>query len=246
MPKNNDVNNFIYHQQGAFLPGVKFPSGFLGNAGSGNVDLYTCPAGKRASVSYISCFNSAGTTTTIQPEIYVSGTYYKIGNTSTVATTAQGNLLVGKQAIILEAGEKISVNTSQAGMNFWANIVEFDNTAPIKTGKILTLSNGNNTLYTCPAGKKAVTLDFDLCVNYELQKFLYFNNSGGSRTITWYAVPNGSSPGTSNTMGNETVNSGLAAARKIGAVMLNAGDFIVVNTTAGTATQTAWVNVMEL
>lgn len=245
MPNQNDVNNLIYHPEGVYLPGVKFPSAFVSNAGSSNVDMYTCPAGKRACVSYIIGYNTAGTTTTIFPVLYVSGTYYRIGGAGNAATTAQTQVLVTNQAIILEAGERIGVNTTQAGMNLWANIVEFDNTAPIKSSKVVNMSNGNNTVYTCPSGKKAITLDQWFKTNFTLKKFFYFNNSGNSASLTWYGVPNGGSPGSTNQIGTETVTTGSASARLIGGLILSAGDSIVVNTNVGTGTQTAWINVME-
>lgn len=250
MPNNNDVNNLIYHPQGVYLPGFKFPAGFVSNAGSGNVDIYTCPAGKRAFITYIIGYNTAGTTTTFYPIIYVSGTYYRIGGQANAATTAQGQVMNTSAPtavwLMLEAGERIGVNTTQAGMNFWANIVEFDTTAPIKTSKVVSLANGNNTIYTCPVGKKAVLMDQWMALNFTLKKVFYFNNSVSSANIVWYAVPNGGSPGSTNQLATETVSTATVSSRLGGGVMLNAGDFIVCNTNVATATQTGWVNVWEL
>lgn len=250
MPNQNDVNNLIYEPQGVYLPGVKFPAAFVSNAGSGNVDMYTCPAGKRACVTYITGYNNAGTTTTMYPILYVSGTYYRIGGAGNAATLSQGQVMnlsaPTSVSIILEAGEKIGVNSTQAGMNLWANIVEFDNTAPIRSSKVVSLSNGNNTIYTCPTGKKAILLDPWITVNFTLKKVFYFNNSGSSANIIWYAVPNGGSPGSTNQLATETVNSTTVSSRLGGGVMLNAGDSIVCNTNVASATQTAWVNVVEL
>jgi hypothetical protein len=250
MPNNNDVNNLIYHPQGVYFPGVKFPAGFVSNAGSGNIDIYTCPAGRRACITYIIGYNNAGTTTTFYPVIYVGGTYYRIGGQANAATTAQGQVMNTSAPtavlIMLEAGERIGVNTTQAGMNFWANIVEFDSTAPIKSSKVVSLANGNNTIYTCPVGKKAVLIDQWMALNFTLKKVYYFNNSASSANIIWYAVPNGGSPGSTNQIATETVSSGAVSARLGGGWMLNAGDSVVCNTNVATATQTAWVNVLEL
>lgn len=246
MPNINDVNNLIYHQEGVFLPSVKFPSAFVGNASSGNVDLYTCPSGKRAMVNYITLYNTAGTSTTVFPQIYVSGTYYKISGSGSVSASTTGALMNNNKAIILEGGERISVNTTQAGMNVWANIVEFDNTAAIKTSKILNPSSGTTTVYTCPAGKNAFNIDISFTANYSQYKCFYFNNTGSSASTTWYCVPSGGSAGTNNIIGTETVNSGANQIRNFGSAILTPGDFFAFNTTIGTAGQIAWVNVWEL
>lgn len=249
MPNNNDVNNLILEPQGVWLPGLKFPSGFVSNAGSGNVDIYTCPTGKRAIITYIYAYNTAGTTTTMYPVIYVSGTYYRIGGSANVATLSNGQVLnlsaPTSSWIILEAGEKIGVNTTQAGLNLYANVMEFDNTAPLKTSKVVSMGNGNNTIYTCPAGKKALILDQWVGINLSMKKLYYFNNSGLSNAITWYAVPSGGSTGSTNQLATETVNNATLSVRQGGGWMLNAGDFLVCNTPTGTATQTGWINVWE-
>ncbi len=250
MPNNNDVNNLILEPQGVYLPGLKFPSAFVSGAGSGNIDMYTCPTGKRAIVTYIIAYNTAGTSTTIFPNLNVSGTYYRIGGAGSVAAGGNGQVLnlsaPTSSVIILEAGEKIGVNTTQAGCNLFANIMEFDNTAPLKTSKVVSMGNGNNTIYTCPAGKKAVILDQWVALNLSLKKLYYFNNSGSSNSIVWYAVPNGGSTGATNQLQTETVSNATLSVRQGGGWMLNAGDFLVCNTPTGTATQTGWVNVWEL
>jgi hypothetical protein len=124
--------------------------------------------------------------------------------------------------------------------------MEFDNTAPLKTSKVVSMGNGNNTIYTCPAGKKAVILDQWVALNLSLKKLYYFNNSGSSNSIVWYAVPNGGSTGATNQLQTETVSNATLSVRQGGGWMLNAGDFLVCNTPIGTATQTGWVNVWEL
>jgi hypothetical protein len=229
MPNINDINNILFTQQGAFLPGTKFVSAFVSNAGSGNVDLYTCPSGKRAMVNLVTVFNTAGTSTNVYPAIYVSGTYYKFGSTLANGSNAIGTIVSSIRSIILEAGERLAINTSQAGINVWPNIVEFDNTVGIKTAKVLNPSSGNNTLYTSAA------------------KFQYFNNSGGAAVTAWYSVPFGGSAGSSNVIGTEaSLSSGSNQLRLFGSCVLTPGDFIVFNTSTGTAGQIAWANVWEV
>jgi hypothetical protein len=247
MPNINDINNILFTQQGAFLPGTKFVSAFVSNAGSGNVDLYTCPSGKRAMVNLVTVFNTAGTSTNVYPAIYVSGTYYKFGSTLANGSNAIGTIVSSIRSIILEAGERLAINTSQAGINVWPNIVEFDNTVGIKTAKVLNPSSGNNTLYTCPSGKNAYFLDTRFLANNSAAKFQYFNNSGGAAVTAWYSVPFGGSAGSSNVIGTEaSLSSGSNQLRLFGSCVLTPGDFIVFNTSTGTAGQIAWANVWEV
>src|SRR3990167_3121374 len=93
MPNQNEANNLIYEPQGVYLPGVKFPAAFVSNAGSGNVDMYTCPTGKRACVTYITGYNNAGTPAQMFPVLYVSCTYYRIGRAGNAATLSQGQVM---------------------------------------------------------------------------------------------------------------------------------------------------------
>lgn len=220
-------------------------------AASGTVDWYTCPAGKRAAVLQINYCSPSGSASVI-PMLKSGGNYYNLNATQTASAigVAAGGIV---NLIILEAGESISTNQSTSSINVWISIMEFDSDIPFKTAKLLSLSSGNNTLYTCPAGKSAIFM-FSSTSPIATQSSLtmvtnYWNNSGGSRSISLHHVPNGGSPGTSNMLlptTPQSVTNGSFLTGQYASNCMNAGDTIVINTDAATATQFAWVNVMEL
>lgn len=233
------------------LSGLAFKP-FAGNpAASGTVDWYTCPAGKRAAVMQITCCSPGGSTT-VTPMLKSGGNYYNLNagyTVSAIGTTAGGitNL------IILEAGESIATNQSTTNINVWGSVLEYDSDIPFKTAKLLSLANGANTLYTCPTGKSAIfcfsnlspitpQAGLTLAINY-------WNNSGGTRSISLYHVPNGGSAGTSNMLLSTTpqsVTNTSFVTNQLASNCMNAGDFLQINTDAATATQFAWVTVMEI
>ena len=175
------------------LSGLAFKP-FAGNsAASGTVDWYTCPVGKRAAVIQITACSPAGSTT-VTPQLKSGGVYYNLNTAYTVSAigTVAGGI---QQLIILEAGESISTVQSTTGINVWGSVLEFDSITSFKTVKLLSLSAGANILYTCPAGKTATfcfsNLSPVIASNGTSTGITYWNNSGGTRTVSVYHVPNG-------------------------------------------------------
>lgn len=234
---------------GCTLTGVAFKSVTQLNLSSGQTDVYTCPSNKRAFV--LQKIIAVPSATTAYDSIKVSGTYYQITISSSTVNSFNSGANNGS-SIILEAAEILSTNTNVNGCNIWWTIIEFDNTCPLKTVKLLSLSSGANTVYTVPAAKSAFVL---ASVGTGVTPILtgygaihYANTSGGTRTVSANAVPSGGSVGSTNllapavTVANNNIN---ASAGIICPGTLNTGDFLNLNTDAATATQIAWVNVIE-
>lgn len=234
------------------LSGANFVSAAGRSAASGTVDWYTCPAGKRAAILAFSYCTSTGTAT-ITPMFKSGGNYYNMSTAQTVNTLGVATAGVVNQ-IVLDTGETFSTNQSTNTVNAFISILEFDSDIPLKTIKLLSLSSGNNTLYTCPAGKTAICCSSNLSGGIQStllssnKAINYWNNSGGSRSVGFYHVPNGGSPGSTNQL--LQTNPGTVSAGSFSNTIMmnamNAGDFLVVSTDAATATQWAWVTVMEL
>lgn len=240
---NNSNNGYLVLGPVA-CPKGKGVRGSIENIGSGDIDVYTVPSGRKAIITGSTAYNTAGTTTTLFHQIKVGGTYYRISSNSTVNTITGTNIVLPN--IVLEAAEVYAINTSQAGLNLALRIIEFDQSSPLKSPKILTLSNGNNTLYTCPSGKTAMMIASNVEIGDGGASHNYVNNSGAAKTITWNAVPSGGSPGSTNQVSASTsVNDDTRNAVSNGPVSMEPGDFIVINTSAGDATQTAWTNLIE-
>lgn len=232
---------------GVPLQNIKFPSGQLANAGSGDIDAYTCPTNRRAMILSVQAYNTAGTTTNWHPQVKISGTYYQLQVDSAIGTLGQATLSSSSINYILDPNEIFSIHTSQSGLNLILRIVEFDNTSNIKSSKLTTLASGNNTVYTCPANKTAMLLSGELIPLYATSatQACYMNNSGGSRNIIWYVVPSGQSVGSTYQFITTTAVGSNTRSNLTLMASLNTGDFIVINTNANTATQMAWVNVLE-
>jgi hypothetical protein len=251
MATNNPINNLIFSPNGGIsITGSKFIKAFGFQLTATTTDLYTVPSGKRAIIypSYGANANTSGPFSIgYTAKIKSGGNYYNI---SASGSSSQNALMtVPSSPIILEAGESCSVTTtSNTGMNYGYPVLEFDNTIPLKTAKLLTVINGNNTVYTCPANTKAFILDSNCGIGtvLGLAQLYYSNLSGGSITRQWYLVNSGGSPGTTNST-SLSASIGNAAIDVAGATSacLNAGDTIVINTSASTATQMPWVNIME-
>jgi hypothetical protein len=105
------------------------------------------------------------------------------------------------------------------------------------------MANGNNTLYTVPAGKTA----FMVMSYFSFQAQLFFsNNSTASRNYRAYVVPNGGSAGTTNLSLQTTAFADKLCTGYNSTHNLQAGDSIVVDTNNSTAGQHAWVFVIEI
>lgn len=223
-----------------------FPSIFQSTIGSGNVDIFTCPAGKRAAIYSVVAFNTAGTSTTWSMALKVGATYYRMSINSTTGTLAATSV-IASPSIILEPGETFSIVTTQAGLNVWSRVLLFDVNNGLKTVKLIGPTTGNNTVYTVPAGKTAFLLGRNLDINENAGAGGAVMASSGAvgTTLDWKLVPSAGSPGTSNSFITSSI-----AANSINAAgspkSMNSGDFMSVAVGTGDAAQVVWVNVMEI
>jgi hypothetical protein len=229
----------------AGLVGVTYDRFYVGNAGSGDVSLYTVPANKRALVQ-MEAFNTAGTTTTWSPEVQIAGAgaFYHISPAISTTTATQGTFNAG---MVFEAGDVVAINTSQAGLNAFGSVILFSNTSTLKSIRLASTSwtNGNNTIYTCPS--TALVAGFSPFFNSSSSAPLnYVNQSGSAATIAWSLVESGSSVATANKLANNQ-NATVANNASAGGTTnfyLQTNDFLSLNTNQ-TAQQIAWVNVFE-
>ncbi len=239
---NNVINGVGFISgYGPLIRGAKFVNGFSGST-SGTVDIYTCPSGKKAFLTWIyGAGASPGMTGSLN--IKVSGTYYPLTPLNTLLGTA-ARLFIGQ---VINAGESFSVIVnSNPGGNLWVRVMEMDISTPLYTARLLSLSAGNNTLLTVDSGSTAIAIDSSGGVYVNASGGLYKNISGASRNINIYHVPNGESPGTGNQYLQNTAVANNANANVSNPISMNAGDSIVINTDAATATQWAYITYYEI
>ena len=234
------VLNFGVSVQGLTTTGINVA------AGSGDVDVFTVPAGKRA-LCVFNYFNSAGTTTTIFSEVKIGGVYYRANTNSTVGTLT--NSSSGYLGIVLEAGDSFAQNCSQAGMNFFGTAFVFPNTNGLKTVRVTTgLQTGDNTIYTCPVGKTAsISLSNNQITGSSSSALApaLFNTSGGTLSFFFNIVKFGDAPSTANKAFPTTVVLNNNAVTGSSNFTLNAGDYISVNS-SGPHQGLVWLTIQEI
>lgn len=254
MVTQNSVDNYLLAFPGGIcLPNVKYSRVNFIAGTTGNNDIYTAPAGRRALVMFSNMINQNSSTSTCNPAWKISGTYY---NMAANASTIPSNVAVGVGVLIdtsdcgfvLEPAETLAWNCQRINVSVYTSIIEFDNSGPVtlKTAKIIGLTTGNNTVYTVPAGKKAIIFSGNGL------PFSATNNGGiwvsvGTTTLTGGTinlVPSGGSVSTANQIYGGTFFSNATVNVKCQAV-LQSGDFINVTSGITDATCLAAVNVLE-
>jgi hypothetical protein len=236
------------------LPNFKGVPIFSSNAGTGDVDLYTVGTGRRA-VCVFSAWNSTASSITFYPEVKISSTYYAVNSKTTLASTATASTTAGLFDIILEAGQKCSVNTTGTGLNINGTAYTWDVAGSnLKSSVITSFINGDNTVYTCcGAGYTTafvvghVASIFNTAATTSLLSG--WNNTAGTLTYHWNFVPSGGSAGTSNQI-TAAISSAATSGTPVtfGSNMFMAfasGDLVSVNGTSTNAAQIGWVNVVE-
>lgn len=255
----------------ARMPGVKLV-GYESTspvAATGYTDIYTCPTGRRAVWCSLGFYNDGSSTAdTLRPAVKISGTYVDLyTSTTSVAntfTTCTDDAATSQRGIgyIMEAGEIASVNRTAgtANLTYYAAFIEFDASsgAFLKTvKKNSSWVNGDNTVYTVPAGYYALPVqmraDFGLPIagTSTLRPCgQYLNRSGGTVNVSIYAVPSGQSSATKYRLHTAAVaDTGPGTTTRIvgaSCLLLAAGDKLVVNVDSTADTQVAMLNVLEI
>lgn len=227
-----------------YVPGVG------SNLATGDTDLYTVPAGKKALIAPLArAYNGSGGTITFYTQIKVSSTYYRISADSAPTTGTGANHDFGA-AIILNAGESLAINcATTAGLNIRYNILEFDATdARLQGARVLALASGNNTLLTVAAAKSAVGVGgLNALIGANVPSVgvvRVLNSSGGPLDYYTHVVPSGGSVGSTNRLYPATTVAAAAGTTLLTIPTMTAGDFVNVN--ASGAGGTAWATYYQI
>lgn len=215
------------------------------NTASGDVDLYTAPAGKKALVYEVTYTNPTGNGFTVAAfaEFKSGGTYTQFDFIATGATAGTIGTTALLVPMLLNPGESFSVNTNNTGLSIWPFIVEFDSAANINVARVSSFSVGDNTVLTLPSsGFQPISNVEGVSAGSPLKGSLYyFNKSGIARTIGWNLVPSGGTPANSNQIRSGTSVNSPSVLLTTFYGGLKAGDFLSINTDANTAGQIAWL-----
>ena len=247
-----------------FLAGVMLPNPKLINTqsvalpstGTPTTAIYTVPTGRRA------YFNGWGfgfitNNVHIYPGLEISSVNYALssGTAIGVATYSFSKLC---SPVLIEAGQSLTITPSGAvgaGGFFSAEIIEFDNTAPLQQVFLTTIGNASPTTFYAPSGQGAQIMDLTFqgigstpaTVTGGIQ---FYNFTGTNATIDIYYTPNGGSQLTIDALSvaTTTVDTGSTPTAFGIPVPLANGDLLTFqsNQTSGSATQYAWGNILIL
>lgn len=217
--------------------------------GSGHNDIYTVPAGKKALIgaNIFRVYNPSAGNISWFAEIKVSGTYYPISITSTLTTGTGASGGLGTAAIVLNAGESLSINcATTAGLNIRGDAAEFNvSETRLATARILGLVSGDQTLLTTPVGKTILPITTSAAGVAIVAAVIVTNNSGGALNYYLNQVPSGGTVGATNQLYPVTsIADKSTSGFTVGT--MTAGDFISINSSSSNAGQMAWITYYQI
>jgi hypothetical protein len=243
------TGNSAYTPAGtAYFPNMLPVQIFQTNLSVGDHALYTVPTGKKALAS-VSVHNTAGgaTGSPATPKVSFDAgvTYLATNGTTTTSPQNTGNASILNWEYVFNAGDVIGLTTAtNNGVNVFGTVYLFDATSPLKTVKLTSFSDGNNTLYTVPSGKAAFTVfGYGNIISGNANAPTMNAVTTATVTIKFNIVLSGGSVATTNEIFNASLATSINGPTN--AITMAAGDFINVNTSAGASTSLAFVTVLE-
>jgi len=217
-------------------------------ANSGNNDLYTVAAGKRAFVASSRILLTGGA---VYFALKRSGVYYPLS----IATSIGVSNGVVAAGFVFEAGDIIAFNHSTAdAINYNLGIVTFDAPASgprgLKTYTELAPINGNSTLCTVAAScvmqfpNMGVQGGVAIGGGSASVAFVY-NGSGSARNYGGYIVPSGGSADATTQFYATAATNDSARGTMTPAGYMAASTAFIMSTNANTTQQTMWVTTLE-
>ncbi len=209
-------------------------------------DLFTVPAGKRFVIDSFVPYSTNTSTTTVHVLLKTNGNYYRFSANSTMSATQTSPIVPTGDDFYFEAGETIAIHTTLIGVNFNLSGILVPTNVFVYSPRLLSFNSGDNTVYTCPAGKCAIAGSIpNLAHAFRLSLLgANINNTGGSITNSVYVVRSGGTPDSSNiqytrSISDKSVNTFLVP-------ILFPGDSVVLNTVITTSNQWVRLTVTEI
>ncbi len=200
-------------------------------------DLYTVLPSRKAIVGSWSANNQSGSTSDTYLALKRAGVYYRISVLRTLLTVQGINDNMGNFPFVFEAGDVIAVFATNTNMNTKLAVVTFDSSSALKSIVKTGLTSGDNTVYTCPTGKR-LRLAGGNGGNQWIVSINAFwpNDTGNTRTVKQYFVPSGDSVRAQNQFAQTSgsiinLTNTIVNKANTGAIFINfeAGDAWVLN-----------------
>jgi hypothetical protein len=213
---------------------------------AGANDVYTVPAGKRAFVSNVLISQTTGGALTIIPQLKASGSYYRLSTsqslsssaTATTATIGVNNSYA--PLYVFEAGESFALNSTGVATGL-AYIVEFPDTDPLKSAKVLAAAGGGDrTIYTAPSNGAAI-LDNAFRFISQPGAFHITNGTGSGISVT----PKLTSGSTTLSLTAQTGPANSKGTIAPFPTQLKSGDVVIATPASDLTGGLVWVNLVE-
>jgi hypothetical protein len=243
--------------------GDRLQSKFIENLATGDNVVFSAPNNQYLTVHSGFCFFPSGTSRTVFLKHRDAAlTLTRISMDRTVASNAvtTAHVIQGGSAVSIEItlapSEALVLNLSDStaiSMRYHSEGVLWPIPPPALTKYSFSLGDGNNTLYTCPAGKRAYVLPISVA-NAQIVSIstvlgantpMYFNTSGAGRTYTPHYKRTGDTVGAATQVGaalSVNNNAGLIGGMSL-PVLEETDQFVVVASGAGP--QIAMFDVVE-
>lgn len=186
----------------------------------------TVPVGYKAlSFKSFNYNNAGGPTALTYSKINRGGTLYTVG-----ITFSANNNALSFNPFAVYPGDVLyfAVDASLTGLWIKYNFLLVPDRSPFKIFS-LPLVNGDNTIYTVPAGKTARIVRPDLLNTADPAGSSYCNTSGNSLAMKAYIVPAGASPSAANQVGQVTAGNNTNSSPTFAAYKMTAGESFVFN-----------------
>lgn len=255
MAGNNAINNQAFSYNGMPLWGVNFVPLQGSLSSSPSATIYTVPTGKKAVCYQFMYRNTSGASRSIQTRYTIQGSDYDtnvIGNLSDNNSRGEGyDEQIFPGAMVMNAGESFKIlGAAASSVQYFITMLEFDDNVPWYSVRNLNLNSSPVTLYTVPAGKKAL-IGAQTCMGTGC---LWTTGTGGSsRTREVHFVNNGGSLGTDTLVyffsgGANSYNALTSTANENSSCMavLSSGDTVQLTQTVTTGNNWIFLNVYEV
>lgn len=198
--------------------------------GDGAALNYTVPSNSRAIALIYGASTSANDTLIGEVNLNGAGTWYRFQSNSSSITSPPTTVLsdFSGTGVLFEATDIIAIKSILGSAAAFATIFLIDSTSPLKTPRTISLSAGENAVYTVPVGKYSLGIYFQTSTTSSMS----VSNSGTATVSTfWNRVPSGQTPcgmyrlsGLSSVFSSSTSSTFISILAGLG--WMSAGDYI--------------------
>lgn len=156
-----------------------------------------------------------------------AGIDYGVSGNVSIAARVGGGASVGIGPLVFEPGDSLIIVTSAQGLSYAMMGYLIPNTGSALVPKSIVLGIGNNTLYTCPAGKLGTIVAWNL-TNTPNGQIPISNFSGSTRICSYHIVPSAGSPDATNKFGESSIGNGNITLASVPRLVMVAGESLVL------------------